>query len=160
MVHSKAESLPSSRSNRLLDWCYFCCSVLDCLWTFITGPSMLSPGRWPSLTPLPTAPAGAPRKQTTRRCHAQRPSEPPYQELSLPLSWLYLIHPRSTSVQPQYPTPPIHPSLFLSNRTSISMPIHIFGTFFIGCFVICCKDGDRGVCVCVCVCVHILCTNT
>lgn len=141
MIHSTAKSLHSSWSHGQPDWCYFCCSVLDCLWTFITGPSMLSRGRWPSLKPHPTAPAGAPIKQTTHRCHAQWPSEPPCQHSLCDCLDSVLIHARSTPVPSRYPpssTTHTHFSPFSSQSTPplAGQPTFTVIYFFIGCFVI------------------------
>lgn len=56
--------------------CFFSyCSVLDCLWTFITGPSVVSSGHWPSLKRLSFSTSGALIKQTTRR--RRRHADPP-----------------------------------------------------------------------------------
>lgn len=57
----------------------FCsyCGVLDCLWTFITGPSVVSSGHWPSLKPPSFSTSGALIKQTTqRRCRHTDPPRP------------------------------------------------------------------------------------
>lgn len=62
-----------------------CCSVLDCLWTFITGPSLVSCGHWPSLKPLSFSTSGALIKQTSHGCLYRDPPSLYIKTYSLPL---------------------------------------------------------------------------
>lgn len=63
----------------------FCCSVLDCHWTFITGPSLVSCGHWPSLKPLSFSTSGALIKQTSHCCLHRDPPSMYIKTYSLPL---------------------------------------------------------------------------